>query len=229
MNSDPSRDLIRDPESDAAHILRQAIRIFPHDAIHLRAISIIYFYRQCITDAVLLQIYQRFPKILFFFHLDSDLLCFSFADTLHFRQALRLFFYDPERVIAEFFHNTGRQCLSHSADRTGSQISFHSYTIRGGHRLVVLYFKLSSIHRMFYILPFGSDIFSLSQALTHADTSHFFPFHHQYHDGISIFTVLKDNMIYISCNAFHFYSSFCCVFVAVLCEMPGKCRGCGKR
>ena len=168
-------------------------------------------------------------SIVFCNHRDGDLLCFSFADTLHFRQALRLFFYDPERVIAEFFHNTSRQCLSHSADRTGSQISFHSYTIRGGHRLVVLYFKLSSIHRMLYILPFGSDIFSLSQTFAHADTGHFFPFHHQYHDGISIFTVLKDNMIYISCNAFHFYSSFCCVFVAVLCEMPGKCRGCGKR
>ena len=61
---------------------------------------------------------------------------------------------------------------------------------------------------MFYVFSLCGNIFSLGQSFAHTDTGHLFPFCRQDHYRISVFTVLKHNVVYKTCNRLHFYSSY---------------------
>ena len=162
MNTDPPGDLISNAESHSADILRQSVRILTHHAVHFHSIGVIYFHSQGIADTILLQIDQGLSEVFFFFHLNSNLLGFPFADSFYFRQPFRLLFYDPESIISEFFHDSGSQCFAHTPDRSGSEIAFHAGAIGGCHSLIGLYLELSAVDRMLYVFSLRRNIFSLS-------------------------------------------------------------------
>ena len=179
MNPYLRSNFVRYFESHAADILRQLVRILFHDTVEIHTVCIIDFHCQGIGNTKLLQVNQSLPKFFLFLHLDGNLSGLALTDSLDFCQALRLFLNDAKGVITKFLHNSGSQCRSHTFYRTGTQITFHAYTVLGGNHLISTDLKLASIYGMFHRFALGRDILPLGQSLADTYAGKLFSFRHQ--------------------------------------------------
>ena len=104
-DTDFRRDLIRDLKAYALDIIRELIRIFLDDRVHLRTVMLVDLHRKVHGNPVLLKEDHRLAHIPFFLHLAADLHRHALADAFDLCEALRLFFHDPECIRLELFHD----------------------------------------------------------------------------------------------------------------------------
>ena len=217
VNPDLFCDLIRKLKTDSRNILRKFVGILLHDGIKTHTVGIINPDCQGIGYAILLKIDQRIPQILFFFNLQCYLLRLSFADTFNLCQTFRFFLHDSQGIIAKLFHDSGRQCRTHALYCPGSQISLNSHTIRRSYGSIGAELELPAVHRMLNIVPLCRDILSLCETLRHTHAGNLLALGNQAEHSITIFFVLKDDVIHIAVNCFHICSPFCLLVSSVYC------------
>ena len=130
----------------------------------------------------------------------GNLSCLSLTDSLNLNQSLGLFLNHPEAVPAELFDNSGCQGFSYSFNGSRSEVSHHAGLVIRLHPLRLLYLKLHPIKRMFHKISFQFQRFTGLNRMKASYANQFFPLCHQRYDRISVFFILVDNVIYISCD-----------------------------
>ena len=104
-DTDFRRDLIRDLKAYALDIIRELIRIFLDDRVHLRTVMLVDLHRKVHGNPVLLEEDHRLTHISFFLHLTADLHRHALADALDLSETFRLLFHDPESVRLELLYD----------------------------------------------------------------------------------------------------------------------------
>ena len=104
-DTDFRRDLIRDLKAYALDIIRELIRIFLDDRVHLRTVMLVDLHRKVHGNPVLLKEDHGLAHIPFFLHLTADLHRHALADTLYLCETFRLLLHDPESVCPELLYD----------------------------------------------------------------------------------------------------------------------------
>ncbi len=134
------------------NVVRQPIRVLTDNPVYLLSILLIYFHCQVHRDAVLLKENHRLPQITFFIHLIRNLHRLALADSLYFRQPLRLLLDNPKGIRLESAHNPRCQRQTNSADRPGTEIAFDGFLVFRRFLLKTFDLKLFTVSRMIGIV-----------------------------------------------------------------------------
>ncbi len=199
----PGRNFVRRPKSHALDIVRQPVRIFPDNPVHLLPVLLIYFDRQIHCNPVLLQKNHGLPQIPLLIHLIRDLHRFALADPLDLRQPFRFLLNNTERIFLKPAHDPGRQCKSHAFDRTGAEIPLDGLLVLRRFLLKTFHLKLFSVSRMLCIFSGSLDIFPLRNRRKHSHAGDLPLAADQIQHCIPIICIPVNNMLYISRQLFH--------------------------
>ena len=104
-DTDFRRDLIRDLKAYALDIIRELIRIFLDDRVHLRTVMLVDLHRKVHGNPVLLKEDHGLAHIPFFLHLTADLHRHALADALDLSETFRLLLHDPKGVRLELLYD----------------------------------------------------------------------------------------------------------------------------
>ena len=149
------RDLIGDTKSHTGDIVRHLVGVGLQQVIDSGAVGIIDLHGQIQGNAVLLEKDHGLTLLPLFCHLNRDLSCAVLADAPDFRQSLRFFINDAQRIFLEFLYDSCSQRRTHTLNRAGTEITFDGDHIFGSCYFIAFHIQLLAIHRMLGKCPIG--------------------------------------------------------------------------